>query len=104
MSKKASPIAVHLLDKEFLVACTDEERDGLLASAEFLNGQMREIRDSGKVIGMDRIAVMAALNLAHEVLKQKTRKQDYYQSMSTRIRSLQDKIEAALNKGNQLEL
>ena len=59
------------MEKEYVVACPYEERSALLDAAEFLNGRMREIRDSGKVVGLDRIAVMAALNLAHEFLKGK---------------------------------
>lgn len=103
---KAAPhaISVRILDKEYRVACPEEEQDELLASAEFLNGKMREIRDSGKVVGMDRIAVIAALNIAHELLEQRGRKQDVQHSVGARIRSLQEKIELALNKGNQLEL
>ncbi len=64
---------------------------------------MKEIRDSGKVVGLDRIAVMAALNIAHELLNQHSRGEDYARSMSHRIRSLQDKIEAALAKNKQLQ-
>lgn len=104
MSDGQKAITVKILDKDYMVSCPEEERDGLIASAEYLNTKMREIRDKGKVIGVDRIAVMAALNLAHELLENKQRKQDYYQNMSTRIRSLQEKIELALNQGNQLEL
>ncbi len=106
MSKATAPkpVSVRILDKEFLVSCPDEERDDLLASADFLNGKMREIRDTGKIVGIDRIAVMAALNMAHELLEQRDRKQDLQQSIGARIRSLQEKIELALNKGNQLEL
>jgi cell division protein ZapA len=106
MSKVAAPkpVLVRILDKEFLVSCPDEERDDLLASADFLNGKMREIRDTGKIVGIDRIAVMAALNMAHELLEQRDRKQDLQQSIGARIRTLQEKIELALNKGNQLEL
>jgi len=106
MSKVVAPkpVLVRILDKEFLVSCPDEERDDLLASADFLNGKMREIRDTGKIVGIDRIAVMAALNMAHELLEQRDRKQDLQQSIGARIRTLQEKIELALNKGNQLEL
>ncbi len=106
MSKAAAlkPITVRILDKEFLVSCPEEERDDLLASAEFLNSKMREIRDTGKIVGIDRIAVMAALNITHELLEQRDHKQDIQQSLGARIRSLQEKIELALNKGNQLEL
>ncbi|MDV3237446.1 MAG: cell division protein ZapA [Gammaproteobacteria bacterium] len=104
MSKAPKPVSVHILDKEFLVTCPEDERDDLMASAELLNSKMREIRDSGKVVGLDRIAVIAALNMANELLELRSRKQDVQQSVGARIRSLQEKIELALNKGNQLEL
>lgn len=104
MSKAPKPVSVRILDKEFLVTCPDDERDDLMASAELLNSKMREIRDSGKVVGLDRIAVIAALNMANELLELRSRKQDVQQSVGARIRSLQEKIELALNKGNQLEL
>ncbi len=100
---KASPMRIHILDKEYLVACPDDEREALFASAEFLTDKMKEIRDMGKVVGADRIAVMAALNMAHELLEQRGTKQDYQFDVSKRIRALQDKIDVALNQGNQLE-
>ena len=104
MKTSAKPIRVHILDKEYLIACPDEEREALFASAEFLTDKMKEIRDTGKIVGADRIAVMAALNMAHELLGQKTVKDDYQIDISQRIRALQDKIDVALNQGNQLEL
>jgi cell division protein ZapA len=104
MKTSAKPIRVHILDKEYLIACADDEREALFASAEFLTDKMKEIRDTGKIVGADRIAVMAALNMAHELLGQKTVKDDYQLNISQRIRALQDKIDVALNQGNQLEL
>lgn len=106
MSKTSAPkpVSVRILDKEFLVNCPDNERDDLLASAEYLNTKMREIRDSGKVVGIDRIAVMAALNMAHDLLGNRDNGKDLQFSIGARIRTLQEKIELALNKGNQLEL
>ena len=99
----AKPMRVHILDKEYLVACPEDEREALFASAELLTSKMKEIRDSGKIVGADRIAVMAALNMAHELLDQKSLKDDYQHLISKRIRALQDKIDIALNQGNQLE-
>ena len=104
MNSEAKPMRVHILDKEYLVACPDDEREALFASAEFLTEKMKEIRDSGKIVGADRIAVMAALNMAHELLENKTIKNDYQHDVSSRIRALQEKIDVALNSGNQLEL
>ncbi len=73
MSQDTARVSVRIMEKEYVVACPYEERAALLDAAEFLNGRMREIRDTGKVAGRDRIAVMAALNLAHEFLKGKDR-------------------------------
>jgi len=104
MKQNAKPLRVHIMDKEYLIACPDDEREALFASAEFLTDKMKEIRDTGKIVGADRIAVMAALNMAHELLDQKTVKDDYQLNISQRIRALQNKIDVALNQGNQLEL
>ncbi len=69
MNPDPNRVSVKILEKEYHVACPPEERPALLDSAEYLNRKMREIRDSGKVIGLDRIAVMAALNIVNELLK-----------------------------------
>lgn len=65
----SEPIAVSILDREFLVACTPEERPGLVAAAALVDGRMRELRAGARTASADRIAVMAALNFAHEVLQ-----------------------------------
>jgi cell division protein ZapA len=69
MTERSARVSVRILEKEYQVACLPEERSELLDSAEYLNVKMREIRDAGNIVGLDRIAVMAALNLAHELLK-----------------------------------
>jgi len=61
-------VTVQILDKEYSIICPPEERSNLISAARYLDGKMREIRSSGKVIGADRIAVMAALNITHEML------------------------------------
>lgn len=67
----SDPIAVRILDREYLVACPPEERDGLQSAASLLDGRMREIRSGNRMAGIDRIAVLAALNLAHELIQQR---------------------------------
>ncbi|HBQ41790.1 MAG TPA: cell division protein ZapA, partial [Halieaceae bacterium] len=62
-------VSVHILDKEYQVACPEDQQAELIISARYLDKQMRAIRDTGKVIGLERIAVMAALNISHELLK-----------------------------------
>lgn len=104
MVDKTAAVSVHILDKEYLVACPEDERDTLLRTARYLNGRMKEIRDSGKVIGMDRIAVMAALNITHELLQQQAGGSEQARALGHRIRALRDRVEEALSKGRQLEL
>ena len=70
MSESKS-LQVSIMGREFRVACPEEEQAGLLEAVDYLNRKMLEIRDAGKVIGLERIAIMAALNIAHELLTTK---------------------------------
>lgn len=67
MSKSSQPVTIRLLDREYTVGCEPEERDSLLAAAKLLDGKMREIRGGNRMAALDRVAVLAALNLAHEL-------------------------------------
>ena len=97
-------VSVRIMEKEYVVACPYEERSALLDAAEFLNARMRDIKESGKVVGLDRIAVMAALNLAHEYLKTKDRESKLDSGVGHRVRSMRERVEGALEKTQQLEL
>jgi len=97
-------VSVRIMDKEFVVACSYEERSALLDSAEYLNARMREVRDSGKVVGLDRIAVMVALNLTNELLQLKQRDGQLETDFAGRVRSLRERVESSLEKSQQLEL
>lgn len=97
-------VTVTILGKEFHVACPEEERSGLLASAALLDKNMKDIRDQGRVVGMDRIAVIAALNLAHEMLQHRGRREALNQGLTKRLCGLQERIEEALKEGRQMEL
>jgi cell division protein ZapA len=68
MEKYIKPVTVRILDKDYVVACPEGEQDALIASSRRVDREMRKVRDSGKVLGTDRIAVMVALNLAHELM------------------------------------
>mgnify|MGYP003577150228 FL=1 len=103
MSDRMVRVSVRILEKEYQVACLPEERSELLDSAEFLNGKMRDIRDAGNIVGLDRIAVMAALNLAHELLK-RNRSDAIESEVSERVRQMRERVESALSRGQQLPL
>jgi cell division protein ZapA len=94
--KDASDAAtVTILGKEFMVACPEDQRNELYAAARLLDGKMREIQSSGKVIGSERCAIMAALNIAAELLTLKSGG-TVPGEFNERLRLLQSKIDSAL--------
>jgi cell division protein ZapA len=97
-------VSVRILEKEYQVSCPASERTDLLDSAEVLNAKMREIRDSGKVVGLDRIAVMAALNMANELLHSRAQDKALETHFGPRLKLIADRVDAALSAGKQLEL
>jgi cell division protein ZapA len=103
MSETYAHVSVRILEKEYQVACPASERTDLLDSAEILNKKMREIRDSGKVVGLDRIAVMAALNMANELLHAKARDREIEGNVGQRIKLIADRVESALGSNQQLD-
>lgn len=106
MRKANDPLAVivSILDKEYKVACPSGEKHALLETAEYLDTKMREIRDAGKILGAERIAVMTALNITHELLNGVAIGGDIREDLTPRLRSLESKISEALENSRQLEI
>ncbi|MFB2704694.1 cell division protein ZapA [Marinobacter shengliensis] len=96
MSKSSTTVEVRILDKEYLVACPQEEQEALLRAARHLDNKMREIRSSGKVFGTERIAVMAALNITHELLERDT----ISHATSTLLRAMDNRLDEALGESS----
>jgi cell division protein ZapA len=96
MSAVDAPVAVSILDREFLVSCTPEERPGLIAAAAYLDSKMREIRNASRAAGVDRIAVMAALNIAHELMQLKQRGESDAGALAQHLHMLRAKLDGAL--------
>ena len=96
MNDPYAQVSVRILDKEYQVACPTNERTELLDSAEELNSRMREIQDTGRVVGLDRIAVMAALNMANELLRARARDRELDGDLSVRLKSITDRVESVL--------
>lgn len=96
MNKKTQPVSLIIMGKEYRIACDPEEQDDLLHSAHQLDVQMCKMRDSGKITGPDRIAVMAALNLAHELGVMKTQNSILNQRLSECLAKMSHKIENVL--------
>lgn len=93
MSSQPTTVQVNILDKEYLVACPEEQRDELELAAKHLDRKMREIRTSGKVFGTERIAVMAALNITHELLQKSAFSNDSAETLNR----MHEKLDKALS-------
>ena len=103
IADEAKPISVSILDKEYMVACDEKERESLFATVKYLNMKMQQLRDSGKIIGTERIAVMTALNIAHEYLEYRTRKERYTAGVDASIQRIRNKISNVLKRNRQAE-
>lgn len=87
-------LKVKILDKDYLVSCPDDKKNALTAAAQHLDGKMRDIRSSGKVLGTERIAVMAALNITYELLQSS---QGISDEQST-LNALEERMDKILSK------
>lgn len=96
MSKSVHAVSLNILGKEYKIACAEEEREALITSAQALDKQMRKIRDTGKVSSADRIAVLAALNLAHDSSIASVKSGHDATDICERISALRQKIENVL--------
>src|ERR1051325_5195545 len=102
MSDSAKTVEVQLLGRSYRVACEEGEREALLQAVAYLDGKMNEIRKSGKVMGAERIAVMAALNVAHELLSVKLGAGFDLGEAKRRISAIESQLDAAIAKQEKL--
>ena len=101
MSADPKALQVNVMGREFRVACPEDEHKELLEAVDYLNKKMDEIRDNGKVIGIERIAIMAALNIAHELLTTKVGGFDMA-SLKRRMQSMESTLDQALRDQSKL--
>jgi len=99
---KSIPVSLRILERDYVVACPEEERDTLIASAQYLNEKVQEV-DGGKVVSTERMVVVSALNIIHEYLQYKKQKEEDMHSLNQEIERLQNKIALALPEINMIE-
>ena len=90
------PVALRLIDREFLIACAPEERDGLLEAASYLDRKMRELRANAKAPSFERLAVLTAISVAHEFMNLRKQHEGQSQRVSDGLAGLRSKLNAAL--------
>ena len=101
MSADSKGLQINVMGREFRVACPEDEQKGLLEAVDYLNQKMSEIRDNGKVIGLERIAIMAALNIAHELLATKVGGFDIAQ-LKRRMENMKTMLDQAMYDQSKL--
>jgi cell division protein ZapA len=99
---KVKTLDVTILDRELRVACPEDERAELLDAVAYLDKKMREIRDTGKIVSVERIAIMAALNIAHELLTTRLGTGFDMSEFKRRMNSMQATIDATLAEQDEL--
>ena len=100
----AQPINISILDKDYKVACPVGEQSALLESARFLDLKMREVRDTGNIMGSERIAVITALNMANDLLSTSAVDKQIGPQLPPRLKDLESKISRVLEQSRQLEI
>jgi cell division protein ZapA len=93
----SEPVALRLIDREFLIACAPEERDGLLEAAGFLDRKMRELRANAKAPSFERLAVLTAISVTHEFLALRKQHDGQERRLSDGLAALRSKLDAALD-------
>jgi cell division protein ZapA len=96
MNANSEPVKVDILDRQYQFACPDEEREALIAAARQLDESMREIKDSGRLLSLERIALQAALNYCDETLKLRQSAASRDEKIDSKIRMLADQLDEAL--------
>jgi cell division protein ZapA len=102
MSAESKGLQINIMGREFRVACPEDEQKGLLEAVDYLNTKMNEIRDHGKVIGLERIAIMAALNIAHEFLNTKVGGGFDIGEIKRRMASMETVLDQAISDQSEL--
>lgn len=103
MKSTQDGVKVSILDREYFVGCPEEQRAELAAAASYLDKQMRQIQRGGKVIGPDRCAIMAGLNIAHDFLKLREQLTASGE-VQNRLKSIREKIDSVMQQDKQLSL
>ena len=104
MNEQSSAVQVKILDKEYQVNCPPADQEALMKSAKYLDENMREIKGRGNIHGAEKIAVMAALNITHDMLKKNHVITEARHTTAQQLKDIEDKIDIALATNHQLEI
>ncbi len=104
MSEQSTAVQVKILDKEYQVNCPPSDQEALVKSARYLDENMRKIKGRGNIHGVEKIAVMAALNITHDMLKKNRLINETRQATAQQVKNLEDKLDTAIATSRQMEI
>jgi len=93
----SEPVNIRILDREYTVGCEPDERDGLMAAAKVLDAKMREVRGGNRMAALDRVAVLAALNLAHELQQARSESERRDRELARTVGAMQRRLDDLLD-------
>jgi cell division protein ZapA len=102
MKQDGKGIEVSVLDRTLRIACNEEEKPDLLKAVEYLDAKMREIRNGGRILGSERIALMAALNITHELLLLRSARGFDIEAFKRRMQNMAASIDEAMSSQEDL--
>ena len=103
MSGASVPVNIEILEKEYKISCREDEKEALLASAKLLNDRMQQVRKTGKVLGTERMAVITALNIIHELSQERREQEAAAGNIDREIDRLEDKVRAAISRRSEVD-
>lgn len=104
MSEQSTSVQVKIMDKEYQVNCPASDQEALVKSARYLDENMRKIKGRGNIHGIEKIAVMAALNITHDMLRKNRLINETRQSTAKQVQGIETKIDTAIAHNRQLEI
>ena len=104
MTTESNTLTVSIVGKDYQVACPAGEEQSLREAAHYLHTLMESIRSSGRVVGLDRVAVMAALNVCNELLQSKSKHAEAHDLVTERVQKLSDRVADAVNENKQMKI
>lgn len=104
MSSEVDTVSITILGRSYQITCPPEEEESLRKSARYLDKQMEKVKSRGSTLAFEKVAVMAALNICHELLQASQQAESSENTSLEKIQSLQDKIDIALQSSRQIEI
>ena len=104
MAEEVDTVSISILGRDYQISCPPSEEEALRKSARYLDKQMSKVKKASSTLAFEKVAIMAAINICHELLQQSEEAEESESSSIEKIQSLQQKIERAIQDSRQIEI